>query len=315
MEPEAKYTLVGTVVLVLLVLLTVAFIWLKQAGGKRGDLWYAIYFEKQSLDGLQLNSDVKMKGIKVGVVSSFRISSRRPGAVYVSIRVDPSAPVRENTQAAVERNILTGLASILLINPSEDSPLLTAAPPGEEHPVITEGESEYQRFSQSITQMAERADGTMQRINLLLSDENREAFGEILSNLRRISAKMDKTMARLDSAAVSVGRAADDFRTLSASITKDAGRLTERYDALGQEARVTVRELGRAVGRIEQDLTRLSAGLDALVDDGNLEFKATAQELRTAADALSTAVKKFNEPGKIIFGPSEGSLGPGESLP
>lgn len=315
MEPEARYTLVGTVVLVLMALLTVAFIWLKEAGGKRGDLSYIIYFEKQSLDGLQLNSDVKMKGIKVGVVNSFQISSRRPGAVYVSIRVDPSAPVRQNTRAAVERNILTGLASIALVNPSEDSPPLTEVPAGERYPVIAEGESEYQRFSQSLTQMAIRADDTMQRINLVLSDENRKAFGDVLASLNRIAAKMEHSMDKLEGTAGSVGRAADEFRTLSAGIARDADRLAQRYDVLGQEATTSMREVSAAVRRMERDLTRLSSGLDALVDDGNLELKATAQELRGAADALAGAARKFDEPRKIIFGPGEHGLGPGEARP
>ncbi len=314
MEPEAKYTLVGIVVLMLVALLTVAFIWLKEAGGKPGDLAYSIYFVNQSLDGLQINSGVKMKGIKVGVVSSFRISSIHPGAVHVSIRVDPSAPVRENTEAAVERNILTGLASITLVNPDEKSPLLTAVPPGEEHPVIAEGESEYQRFSKSLAQMAIRADDTMQRINSTLSDENRKAFVDILGNFNRITARMEHSMSNLDHTVTSTGKAVEDFRVLSANLSKDAGRLAQRYDALGQEATIGVREFSAATRRIEQSLAGLSFSLEALIDDGNLELKATAREVRNAADALADAARKFNEPNKIIFGPGERSLGPGESL-
>lgn len=314
MEPEAKYTLVGTVVLMLAALLTVAFIWLNEAGGKPGDLAYGIYFENQSLDGLQINSGVKMKGIKVGAVSSFRISSNRPGTVYVSIRVDRSTPIRENTEAAVERNLLTGLASITLVNPDEKSPLLTAVPPGEDHPVIAEGESEYQRFSQSLAQMAIRADVTMQRINSMLSDENRKAFADILANLNRITAKIERNTNSLDHTITSVGKAAEDFRVLSANLSKDAGRLAQRYDALGQEATTGVREFSAVTRRIEQSLAQLSSSLDTLADDGNLELKATARELRDAADALAGAARKFSEPNKIIFGPGERSLGPGESL-
>ncbi len=314
MEPEAKYTLVGTVVLMLVALLTAAFIWLKEAGGKPGDLAYSIYFENQSLDGLQINSGVKMKGIKVGVVSSFRLSSNRPGTVYASIGVDPSTPVRNNTEAAVERNLLTGLASITLVNPDEKSPLLTAVPPGEDHPVIAEGESEYQRFSQSLARMAIRADDTMRRINSMLSDENRKAFVDILANLNQITAKIDSNMNNLDRTVTSTGKAAEDFRALIANLSKGAGRLAQRYDALGQETTTGVREFSAATRRTEQSLARLASSLETLADDGNLELKATAQELRNAANTLAGAARKFNEPNKIIFGPDERSLGPGESL-
>jgi phospholipid/cholesterol/gamma-HCH transport system substrate-binding protein len=142
MEPEAKYTLVGTAVLVLLALVVVAAVWLKSTGGQRNEVPYKIYFAHQSLEGLQIRGDVKMQGIKVGSVTGFRISSRRPGSVEVLIRVDSTAPVRQATGASIERQLVTGIASIRLVNTSEASPLLTEAPPDEPYPVIAEGESE-----------------------------------------------------------------------------------------------------------------------------------------------------------------------------
>ena len=130
MEPEAKYTLVGMAVVVLVALLVGALVWLRSTGGE-GDRMYKIYFSRHSLEGLQVRSDVKMLGIRVGSVTGFRISPRRPGTVEVLIRVDETAPVRKDTRATVERHLITGIASIVLINPREDSPLLTEAPPNE----------------------------------------------------------------------------------------------------------------------------------------------------------------------------------------
>lgn len=48
MEPEAKYTLVGIVVLVLLALLPGALIWLRSTGEGANAREYKIYFERQS---------------------------------------------------------------------------------------------------------------------------------------------------------------------------------------------------------------------------------------------------------------------------
>ena len=89
-----------------------------------------IYFERQSLEGLQPRSEVRMRGIRVGSVTGFRISSWRPGAVEVMVRVDGAAPVRQSTRAVVERHLVTGIASILLVNLNEESPPLTQAPQG-----------------------------------------------------------------------------------------------------------------------------------------------------------------------------------------
>ncbi len=312
MEPQAKYTLVGIVVLVLVALVVVAAVWLKSTGGQRDDEPFKIYFARQSLEGLQIRSDVKMQGIKVGSVSSFRISARRPGSVEVVIRVDGTTPVRQSTRASVERHLLTGIASILLVNTTENSPLLTEAAQDEPYPLIAEGESEY-KLTESAAYLAQRADETMQRINRVLSDENQVALGEILANFRGISANMDRSMASLDRTLVAVGRAADEMRTMSAGIAGDAHKLTARYDALGAESTTAVKDVTAAIHQISADVARLSTRMDALLADGNVELRVTAQELRATADSLGAAARRFNDPGRVLFGPAKGSMGPGEA--
>jgi phospholipid/cholesterol/gamma-HCH transport system substrate-binding protein len=313
MEPEAKYTLVGTVVLILLALITASVVWLKSTGGQRDEEPYKIYFVRQSLEGLQIRSDVKMRGIRIGAVTGFRISSQRPGSVEVVVRVAGSAPVLQSTRAIVDRHLLTGIASIRLVNEDENSPPLKAVQPGEPYPVIAEGESEYQQFSESMVQMAQRADETLKRINVVLSDDNQAALKDILANLRRISTHVDRSLANLDRTLVSMGGAADEVRKLSAGVGADTRRLAERYDRLGAESTTAVREISESVRRVSDDVARLSTRADALFADGGAELRATARELRSAADSLGTAARRLGDPGKVLFGPPAGSLGPGEA--
>lgn len=310
MEPEAKYTLVGAVVLALIALLAGALVWLKSTQGQRDDVPYKIYFGKHSLEGLQIRSDVKMQGIRVGSVTGFRISQRRPGSVEVLIRVDEAAPVRESTRATVERHLLTGIASILLVNTTEDSPRLTTTPPNEPYPVIAEGESEY-KLAESAQYMAQRADETMQRINRLLSDENQAAFGKLLANLERISANLDKTMTGVDGTLDALTRAADEVRRTSAAIASDARELTERYGTLAQTSDAAVREASGAIRTMSGDVSRLAKRMESLVADSNVELKLTAQELRHTADALGTAARRLSDPRRAFFG-GRGEPGPGE---
>jgi phospholipid/cholesterol/gamma-HCH transport system substrate-binding protein len=312
MEAEAKYTLVGTAVLVLIALLVGAIIWLKSTEGERDDVMYKIYFTRQSLEGLQIRSDVKMQGIRVGSVTNFRISPRRRGSVEVTIRVDGVAPVLQSTHATVERHLLTGIASILLTNANEDSPRLTEVPANEPYPVIAEGESEY-KLTESAVYMAQRADETMQRINRLLSDENQEALGEILSNLAKISASVERTMNGVDRAIASMGSAAEEVRKTSATIAADTQKLATRYDTLGEASTVAVREVNATIRDIGANVARLSKRMDALLADSNVELRSTAQELRSTADALGAAARQFSNPGRTLFGPGKSALGPGEN--
>jgi phospholipid/cholesterol/gamma-HCH transport system substrate-binding protein len=305
MDPEARYTLVGSAVLILVALVVGAVLWLRSTGEGRNDRQYKIYFVTQSLEGLEARSDVRMRGIRIGFVTGFAFSTRRPGAVEVIIRVDGSAPVRESTQAVVERHLVTGIASIRLLNLSEESPLLVQAPDGEPYPVIIEGESAIQQFSESVNQLAQRADETMQRITATLSPQNQAALTEVLANLKVLTRDADR-------AVVSAAGAADEVRKLAASVAQDARRLTERYDAVGKQAGTSLTDITGEVRAMREDVARLAARADALMASGDAELRATAQALRGAAEALGATAARLRDPGQVIYGPPEGALGPGE---
>lgn len=312
MEPEAKYTLVGSAALILLALLAASIFWLRSSGEGADAHRYKIYFERQSLEGLEPRSYVTMRGMRVGSVTSYRFSSRRPGTVEVLVVLDPTTPVRESTRASVERHLVTGLASIRLVNSTEDSPLLLRAPPDDPYPVIGEGESTMQQVSETLAQLAQRADETMQRLNATLSPENRAAFTQMLENLRRASQHADSSLAKMDVALGSLGKAADDVRAMAGSVAADARTLTVRYDNLGAQANVSAREVGEAVRKMSADVDRLSQRADALLATGDEELRASARSLRSAADSVGAAADRLRDPRQVIFGPAKGGLGPGE---
>ncbi len=312
MEPEAKYTVVGGSVLVLVALLAAALFWLYSSGQGTDARRYAINFRSQSLEGLEPRSNVTMRGIRVGSVTGFRFSSQRPGTVEVFVEVEPTTPVLQSTRATVERHLVTGLASIRLVNETELSPPLALTPPGAAYPVIAEGESTMQQVSATLTQLAERTDETMQHLNAMLSPENRVALTEMLDNLSRVARRADGTLTRADAAIDSIGGAANDVREMAASISRDVRALTVRYDALGSDARVSVRALGEALRNMSADVERLSRRADTLLANGDVELRDTAQSLRSAADAVGAAAARLRDPSRLIYGPAEGGLGPGE---
>jgi phospholipid/cholesterol/gamma-HCH transport system substrate-binding protein len=311
MEPEARYTLVGISVLILLALATAAVVWLVAAGQGREDRTYRIYFAKQSLEGLQVRSDVKMRGIPVGSVTAMSFSNTRPGAVEVVVGIEPRTPVRQSTRAVVDRNLVTGLATIRLLNATEDSPLLEPSP-GEDAPVIAEGASQLQQFSQTVNHLAETAADTMARINQTLSAQNQAAITETLDQLRLLARNANRVTDRLDRTLVSIGGAADGLRTATRAMSGDVQRLADRYDALGAEATTGIRDLAGSVRGMSSEVTRLAGRTDALLAAGDLELRLTGQQLRSAAEALGSTARRFDDPRAALFGPAPGSLGPGE---
>jgi phospholipid/cholesterol/gamma-HCH transport system substrate-binding protein len=246
-----------------------------------------------------------MRGMKVGTVAGFRFSPNAKGAVEVVIAVDPGTPVRRSTTATTERHLVTGLATVRLANATEESPLLIEPPPGEPYPVIREGEAPLQQMSETVTQLAQRADETMRRLNATLTPANVAAFTESLENLRRASRRAEAALG-------SVGAAAEEMRALAVAVKGDAATLAERYSALGAEAKVSVSEFRDAFRKMSADVNRLAQRTEALVAGGDEELRETARAVRSAADALGAAAGRLRDPRYVIYGPPEGGLGPGE---
>ncbi|MDH3461933.1 MAG: MlaD family protein, partial [Burkholderiaceae bacterium] len=183
MEVEARYTWVGAAVLALIAALVGAVVWLENIGGEDDFNRYAIHFEQQALDGLEVGADVSLRGIKVGRVEEYALSGESLNRVRVEVRVDRRAPVRTNTVAVVSRNFVTGIAAITLVNTEPIGGPLVAVPAGERYPVIGEGRSDLEEIAGRVNEVGEIASIALNNINQLLNADNREALIATIRNL------------------------------------------------------------------------------------------------------------------------------------
>ena len=312
MEPEAKYTLVGATAVALLALLAGAVLWLVASSRAEDLQGYTIYFAKQSLEGLEVRSDVRMRGIRVGSVTGFSFASNRPGAVEVTIGISPKAPVRQSTQAVVDRNLITGLATIRLVNPNEASPPVARTDVGDPNPVIAEGASQLQQVSDTANQLAQRADETMRRISAVLSPENLASIRQSLDHVESLTRKSDAALDHLDHTIVAIGHTADTLRASTRTLADDAHRLAERFDGLGQQGTVSLRDASAAVSALSGDVDRIALHTETLLANSDLEIRLTARQLRAAAASLGSTARRFSDPQAAVFGPAPENLGPGE---
>ena len=234
MEPEARYTAVGATLLALIVAVVLAITWLARTGARGDFRYYTVYFERQSLEGLQVGGDVNMRGVKVGRVESYSISSKNINRVRVNVRIDRDTPVSTNTVAVVDRNIVTGLARINLATPGDPGPELAAVQPGESYPVIPEGRSDIEQFTNAMNRLANTGAAALSNVEQLLNKENREAFGAALANLRDLSGALATRMSRLDDVADALGKSALEFGKSSREIAAAVNHLVDHPDELAR---------------------------------------------------------------------------------
>lgn len=312
MEADARYTLVGAVVLATAALLVLATLWI---AGKADDIayrYYTIYFRSQSMDGLDVDSAVKIRGIRVGLVSDFDFVSEPNEAVKVLIKVSDNAPVREGAEAYVKRNVVTGLATIEITNPPDHAKYLTDVPKGEEHPVIAEGSSELDKVASAVSRMAENGAQVLAKMNDLLSDENRAKFSATLANLEKISDHLVSSRQSLEAAVQGIRDASDEFRFAGASITQAATKAEGSIVSVGENAQTALQEAARTLESLQQESRIISEKLQGLSDAGSLELGAMSRDVRTAADAVTTAGQKLSNPKSLLLGPGKQQAGPGE---
>ena len=288
MEPESRYTIIGALLLVLVLALLAGLVWLTRNG--RGDeRHYTVYFEHQSLEGLQIGSPVEMRGIPVGRVERLTISRANINHIQVTLRVDAKTPVSVNTVAAVERKILTGLARVALDTPGTPGAELTEVPRGETFPVIAEGESKLEHVSDALNRLAINGNGALVGVSELLNERNRKELMATVESIHRTSRAIE----------VAAGDLAQSGKQLAAAAQNASAAAKPAAD----QATATLQDISRAAQAFEHTAQVLEH-----------EVRATAQEMRSSSEVVSRAADRLDDPRALVFGPNPNQLGPGEKL-
>jgi len=331
MEPEARYTAIGAVLLALTAAAIAAFVWLSSGGRAADYRFYTVYFERQSLEGLQTGGDVNMRGVKVGRVEDYTILRDNINRVAVKVRVARETPVSENTRAVVVRNILTGIARINLETRGTPGPELVFVPPGERHPVIAEGTSNLDEIADAANRLALQAETALENLNRVLNPANQQAFTQTLAAIRDLTQGLTVRLDSIDGTARSIQVAAMAFERSTRDIAASVDRVVRITEPIGRDAGGALREsqaalreftaasrnfdltLTQSMARLERDVGALVRQTDSAVDVGTHELRATAEELRASVELITRTLDRLQDPKALLLGPSPRQMGPGEA--
>ena len=312
MEAEGRYTFVGTVVLVTLGLLAVALVWLAGGAGHASYQTYTIYFRNQSMDGLAVGSPVKMRGIKVGQVDSYRFVIGAQEAVSVRVKIDEGVPVRASANAHVKRNLVTGIAAIEIINRDNVSPMLTRVNKGERYPVIAEGSSDLDKVAIAVTKLALNGAQVLERMNTLLSDDNQRAIAQTLKNVNDLTGDLAANKQTIQAALLGIKNAADKVELAGDKVAHAATRSEATIQSVGRDASEALEEATVLMDKLHTESVVLSTKLQDFTETSTLELTNISRDVRGSADAVANAGQRLSNPRAAIFGASKTSLGPGE---
>ncbi|MCB0345459.1 MAG: MCE family protein [Bdellovibrionales bacterium] len=315
MESEAKYAVVGLVVVLLTLAVIAAILWLSDDGLSKDADEYVVYFEKQSLSGLQVDGWVTMRGIKVGSVESVAISKDNIEQLEVILSLDATTPVKTDSKAVIRRNLLTGLAWVDLTESTQEAQLLKTidrkSPLGL--PIIPEGQTELEAIADSIPRLIEEIGQVAQRANTFLSEDNRESVTNTLKNIEAFSntlAKNDKAITELVSnlseMSVELSKLSKSWTTVGNSAENDLNKVTA-------EVELTLKDLRDAINRVDDEVVVIAKALRNTADVFAAEATTISKSIDEAARSIARVADQFEDPKGAIFGPNRNTLGPGES--
>ena len=304
MEIRASYLIVGAVVLALIAGVAAFGMWLVGADLDRDVARYEIAFPG-SVSGLAPGGQVLYRGIPVGRVVEIRIDPDNVETVLVGVEINRDTPIKEDTIATLELQGLTGIAYVQLRGGTQASARID--PDADPSPRIPGRPSALERLFESTPELLGRTVAVVDRLSLLLTDENLEA----------VSATLAKRSDSIDTALTGAAELTGTIRETSAEVKNLAGdlrALTARVDqqVVGvsgdlvgtlNELQGAASALTGAAGEFEQMLGQLEQPVDDFAATGLYEFTQLIGETRLLVAALSRITKEFErDPAGFLIG-------------
>lgn len=302
METKANYVLIGLFTLVVAAGLFGFVYWFQNVGGSGERAYYRVVFDG-SVSGLRTGSSVLFNGIRVGEVTGLRLNPQRPQQVIATISIDKSVAVRTDTEASLEFQGLTGIASLALkggdpskptLVGSRENPPVLIAPPGA---------------TSDITQAAR---DTLRKLDNLLT-ENQQTLSSALKNIDKFTGMLAENSKRIDSALEHIDEFTGALARSSERVDKIVAgiqHLSGGEDGKSGQLNMAASSIRALADNLDQRTAAISSGINQLTAAGAREIRGLASDAHRTLSTISRAVSNLDRnPSRIIFG------GRGSSLP
>jgi phospholipid/cholesterol/gamma-HCH transport system substrate-binding protein len=300
MENKSHAFIAGLFALLFGVVALLAIYWL--GGNKEGTHDYVVV-TKQSVGGLNPQSQVRYRGIRVGKVSDIRLDPEDSSNILISISIRDDVPLTLGTAARLNYQGLTGLAHVLLFETGKSVERLSVndAKPAR----IAMVPSLIEELSESGAMTMRKAQDLMGSANSVLDEKNRASFSATLANLESASSSLKPALDNLNGTLVQVKKLLDDQNIKKVSSAAD------EIGPLLADARVLIGKMQAATEKFDVAVGDASAGgASALMPRLNelaIDFSLTSRQLSRVLRILE------DTPQGLVFGAPALPPGPGEA--
>lgn len=292
METRANYALIGAFVLIGAFAIAGFVMWLGQSQFRQDFKVYDIVF--QGPVSLEEGSAVRYIGIKVGEVSTVRIDRADPSKVRARIRIDRETPIKDDSTASIQLAGITGITFIQL-SAGNGKPLEARA--GEPVPVIRAERTQLDQLFSGGTQVLGNANSAIQRVNLILTDENIDALAVSLRNIETISTKLAAQDGLVDLASVTLSdmsSASNRFEAASASLEKTGTTADTRIASFADQMDLLVGDVRSVAQSARDTISTSNRAVSAAADAIEGPATEAIQDARLASQDLRVLINRLD---------------------
>ncbi len=307
MDSKVNYAAVGIFVLVLGAMLIAAILWLAVgAGGKKHmDFYMAIINE--SVSGLNVDAPVKYLGVNVGKVRTIKLDPANPQQVLLIFAIEQGTPIKQDTEAVLKTQGLTGIAYVELSGGAPNSPPLLAEP--GLYPIIRTKPSLSARLENVLTTVLANLDHTAASVNAMFDDENRMAVKKILTNTSIVMDTIAAQKKEINNLISNAAKTADATARAAPHIDPTLARISSAADAVEKMSDETTLASTSARKTLEQ----VGSGVRQFTGETLPEMDRLLGELKV----LSASLRRLSDqternPSSLLRGRQPVPLGPGE---
>ena len=275
METRANYAIIGLFTLAVIAAGFGFVFWFSgtERGARKSP--YKVEFAG-SVAGLNKGAPVLFNGIRVGDVTDVYFVAARPQQAFAKIELQPDVPVKTDTKANLDVQLLSGVAVISLSGGSAEAPTLEKRPE-DDLPTILAERGGLGSIIETAKSTAERANVLIENLNGIVTD-NRESLNRSVRNVETFSNALSANAPQIQRALASIGQAAERVGPVAAkleTLTDETtafvrsvdrnriARIIENVDTTMQ----TVGESRTRIAEVLRDASSFAKGLSDSVPD------------------------------------------------
>ncbi|MDD5169324.1 MAG: MlaD family protein [Syntrophales bacterium] len=302
----SKFTL-GLFVIIGVMIGVVFMIWVGASKYfEKGEI-YVTYFD-ESVQGLQVDSSVKYRGVEVGRVMKIRVAPDNR-LVEVVMKIQLKDLVKADLVSQLKSAGITGIVFIELDRKEESETVLG---PGlafkTEYPIIASRSSDIKQIMAGLSDIYEK----IQMVDFEgISNQTKKAAKSVdeffnsrhlagaIQNLESGSAVLESTMQKIDKlmAEGKIDLVIVEAQKTLAETRQLVARLKEEVRAM------KLTEKSEKAGRLTESLERLTDNLDRRTQKVSGNMETVLRKIRQNSEQLNNLLEKLqNKPSDLIFG-------------